>query len=182
MCLRNVAQTRASRVDESARTSGHSCQAPGARLRTPGLPMFASTIPRAKNAPHVVIRLRALLAFSIALLQVVGALHFWLVPHAFSAALGGVVHVHSAAPSETQAPGSGRARDEPGGSLTAGTLSCLTDTCPFADAPAGTPLVANHEATAEVTFGPSALLAAADSSARPRARVLSSAPKTSPPS
>jgi len=144
--------------------------------------MFAPLTSRPPSAPRVTTRLRALLALSIALLQIIGALHFWLVPHAFSAALGGVVHVHAAPSSETRALSSGHATAGSGSSIIAGAPGCSTDSCPFADAPAGTPLAENPGAAAEVSFGQPVLLAAASGSARPRARVLSNAPKTSPPS
>lgn len=121
--------------------------------------------------------LRVALALSIALLQLVSALHFWLVPHAFSAALGGVVHVDGVSSARSPA----RARSDAERGFTVGSRACASDLCPFADAPAGTPLVAAAAAAEPLPFGQVALPRRTDDELTTPLRILLEAPKTSPP-
>ena len=136
---------------------------------------------RSQHAPKP---LRAIVAWLVTLLQVVGALHFALVPHTFSAALGGVVHVHGRSNAEARSSLAGRGASQPGSgsaSLVVGALSCTADLCPAADVPpcslfAGAPL-----ATGWVSFGEARLLGERAARSPESQRVFFSAPKTSPP-
>ena len=124
--------------------------------------------------------LPTLVAWLVTLLQVVGALHFALVPHTFSAALGGVVHVHSERHAQTNETGSRRVAQR-AVALVSDAASCSVDSCPLADAPAGSVLPSASLATGWVSFGSVSLLgehATRTAASRP---VLLSAPKTSPP-
>jgi hypothetical protein len=119
-----------------------------------------------------------LIACSLMLLQLSSALHFTLVPHTFSAALGGVVHVHGpsrarAAPRAARAPHSQ--------TLVADALSCAVDVCPFADAPHGSLPFLAQAASHAATFGAAALLNETEPRSETARRVFLSAPKTSPP-
>src|SRR4051812_24816205 len=79
--------------------------------------------------------LQALLGLAVIALQVIGALHFTLVRHAYSAALGGVVHVHAFSRSE-QKPKSSAA--VPGTeTATRDAPACGAELCPVANAPHG---------------------------------------------
>ena len=124
--------------------------------------------------------LPAYVAWLVTLLQVVGALHFALVPHTFSAALGGVVHVHT----------EGRARStnaevargsERTVALVSDAASCSVDSCSVADAPAGSVLPSAAVATGRVSFGGVRLLGEHGTPVAACRRIFLSAPKTSPP-
>ena len=131
---------------------------------------------------HVFLGLRALVAFLVASLQLSSALHFTLVPHTFSAALGGVVHVHGVGTR-------GRARAEPPAIaraaqptvITTDALSCAVDRCPFADAPHASPACLAARVSGVAAFGAPALLNEAVARSPNTGRVFPSAPKTSPP-
>jgi len=137
---------------------------------------------RSQHAPKP---LRAFVAWLVALLQIVGALHFALVPHTFSAALGGVVHVHAAAGVQTRALSTTRThsanRESRGASLVADALSCTTDLCPNADVPPSSLLGSASVATGWVRFGAARLLGERAACSPESQRVFLSAPKTSPP-
>ena len=132
--------------------------------------------------PRVFLGLRALVAFLIATLQLASALHFTLVPHTFSASLGGVVHVHGA--SERS-----QARAEPrvvkphvqARMFATGSPSCAVDLCPFADAPHGSPACVAATVSGVAAFGAPALLSKAEARSPLARRVFLGAPKTSPP-
>ncbi|HEY5374496.1 MAG TPA: hypothetical protein VIK01_12480 [Polyangiaceae bacterium] len=128
---------------------------------------------RSQHAPKT---LRAFVAWLVTLLQIVGALHFALVPHTFSAALGGVVHVHAAAGAQPSAN-----RESRIASLVAGALSCTSDLCPTADVPPSSLLGGAAIATGWVRFGAACLLGERAACSPESQRVFLSAPKTSPP-
>ena len=131
---------------------------------------------RRRRSARGFLGLRALIACLIALLQLTSVLHFTLVPHTFSAALGGVVHVHGgkAASAEPQ-----RVAHTP--AALPSTASCAVDVCPYADAPSSSLPCEPAELSGLVSFGEARLLAKAEARAE-RARLLfPSAPKTSPP-
>jgi hypothetical protein len=123
--------------------------------------------------------LRALVALLIALLQLTTALHFTLVPHTFSAALGGVVHVHGKAGLRTELPAATRGGRSQ--ALVADALSCALDVCPFADAAHGSLPCAAATVSGAVAFGAPGLLSEAAARSPRTRRVFLSAPKTSPP-
>jgi hypothetical protein len=136
---------------------------------------------RSQHAPKP---LRAFVAWLVTLLQVVGALHFALVPHTFSAALGGVVHVHGGSSAEAHSRLAGRAASQPGSSsasLVADTLSCTADLCPAADVPPCSLLASAAHASGWVSFGEARLLGKRAARSPESQRVFFSAPKTSPP-
>ena len=118
---------------------------------------------------------RACVAWFVTLLQVVGALHFALVPHGYSAALGGVVHVHSVSASAV------RRVAERGPALRAATATCISERCPVADAPQSSPPCFDLQATGSVEFGEARLLGERAARVPESLRLFLSAPKTSPP-
>jgi hypothetical protein len=145
------------------------------------LPAFRPSI---RHAPKVArgrafLSLRALVAFLVALLQLTSALHFTLVPHTFSAALGGVVHVHGDSPARAEPRLFTRHAHSP--TLVAAALSCVTDLCPFADAPHGSVPCAAATVSGTAAFGAPSLLGEAEARSPNTRRVFLSAPKTSPP-
>jgi hypothetical protein len=123
--------------------------------------------------------LRALLGLIVIALQVLGALHFALVRHGYSAALGGVVHVHGSARAE-QKP-----RAKPAASrttaVTSGVPTCAADLCPDANAPHGSAPRIALPAAGVIAFGETRLLAESVAYSTESLRVFLSAPKTSPP-
>lgn len=124
--------------------------------------------------------LRAFLALLLTALQLMGALHFSLVRHGYSAALGGVVHVHaSVARAETKPAAKVRGAQAP--TATGETPSCGTEQCSAANAPHSVaPLFESLQAGA-VAFGAARLLSEHAAHAAAPSRVLLGAPKTSPP-
>lgn len=124
--------------------------------------------------------LPACVAWFVTLLQVVGALHFALVPHGYSAALGGVVHLHAAPRAQAPAVESGLA--EPGPAVHADSASCLADRCPVADAPQSSPPRFALLAAGNVSFGEVRLLGERSTRVSDSLCLFLSAPKTSPPS
>jgi len=131
---------------------------------------------RRTRAARGVLGLYTLVGFLVTWLQLVSALHFTLVPHTFSAALGGVVHMHAEARAK-EAPR--RASRTP--VARASTLACSVDVCPYANAPSSSPPCDPPEPSGAVTFGEARLLAKAEARAADTRRVFLSAPKTSPP-
>jgi hypothetical protein len=123
--------------------------------------------------------LRAFAALVVALLQLFGALHFSLVRHGYSAALGGVVHVHAASFARSEAKAAARAAQAP--SASSDTPSCSADLCAAASAPHG---VARHFEAPDagaIAFGDVLLLSEHRECSLASRRVLLGAPKTSPP-
>ncbi len=135
---------------------------------------------RSQATPSPQRALPTLVAWLVTLLQVVGALHFALVPHTFSAALGGVVHVHSEAFARADSGSSVRVAQRTV-ALVSDAASCSVDSCPLADAPAGSVLPGASLATGWVSFGGVSLLGERATQAAASRRVFLNAPKTSPP-
>ena len=121
---------------------------------------------------------RAFVALLVTLLQVVGALHFTLVPHGYSASFGGVVHVHAAPRAQAPRP---RAQYSKAPALSADTLSCIADRCLVADVPHSAAPDLDPQATGQVVFGDVRLLSERRAHSAPSLRLFLSAPKTSPP-
>jgi len=123
--------------------------------------------------------LRAVLGLAVIVLQVIGALHFTLVRHGYSSALGGVVHVHASA----------RAEQKPRVKLPAPTTTalvpdapgCAGELCPDGNAPHAFAPPIEQLATGWVAFGEARLLSEREASTSASRRVFLSAPKTSPP-
>ncbi len=122
---------------------------------------------------------RALLGLAVIVLQVVAALHFTLVRHGYSAALGGVVHVHALSRG-TPTP---QAKDAAPRTttLTADAPSCGAELCPVGNAPHGGAARLEPLATGVIAFGEARLLTERAKRSSASLRVFSSAPKTSPP-
>ena len=123
--------------------------------------------------------LRAFLGLSVIVLQVVSALHFTLVRHGYSAALGSVVHVHASARAE-QKPRP-RVAVTQTTALTADAPSCAAERCPVGNAPPGSAPRIELLAAGLIAFGEARLLSERAACASDSLRVLVSAPKTSPP-
>lgn len=123
--------------------------------------------------------LRALFGLAVIVLQVLGALHFALVRHGYSAALGGVVHVHASARAE-QGPRTKSVAPRTT-ALAADAPSCAADLCPDANAPHGSAPRFELVATGVVDFGEARLLCKRAACSTESQRVFLSAPKTSPP-
>ena len=123
--------------------------------------------------------LQALLGLVVIVLQVVGALHFSLVRHGYSAASGGIVHVHASSRAE-RAPSSKLAGSR-AMTLAAEAPSCGTEPCQVANAPHGSAPRVELLAAGMVAFGEAKLLCERSACSSESRRVFSSAPKTSPP-
>lgn len=122
--------------------------------------------------------MRALFGLAVIVLQVVGALHFTLVRHDYSAALGGVVHVHTFARAEQKAQAKSAT---PTTALSADAPSCTPELCPVGNAQHGSPAQFELLASGVIAFGEARLLCKRAACSSQSQRVLSSAPKTSPP-
>lgn len=124
---------------------------------------------------------RALVALVVTVLQLVSVFHLALVPHAYSMAGGGLVHVHRAprlVPDGTAAHADDKARRA---TVECGSASSVTEQCPLADAPHGSPASLSCLASGSIVFGASQrLMEAALPRSEPLLRLLR-APKTSPP-
>ena len=122
--------------------------------------------------------MRALFGLAVIVLQVVGALHFTLVRHDYSAALGGVVHVHAFTRAEQKAQTKSATQTM---ALSADTPSCTAELCPVGNAQHGAPVQFELLASGMIAFGEARLLCKRAACSSQSQRVLSSAPKTSPP-
>ena len=131
---------------------------------------------QAANSP--LRALPAFVAWLVTLLQVLGALHFALVPHTFSAALGGVIHVHVEGQPRVSAAQHTAAH---AAALSSEAASCSVDACPVADAPAGSVLPSAAAAMGWVSFGDVSLLGDSAAQGAVCRRIFLRAPKTSPP-
>src|SRR6185369_14828530 len=109
--------------------------------------------------------LQAALGLLVIVLQVLSALHFTLVRHGFSAALGGVVHVHAS----TRA------------ALVSDTPACSAELCPDGNAPQSAAPHFELLAAGSAAFGEARLLSECAACTSESRRVFLSAPKTSPP-
>lgn len=130
------------------------------------------------RSPLAQSSLPTFVAWLVTLLQLVGALHFALVPHGFSASLGGVVHVHGRALTQAKqaAPTDGQAH-----ALASDGLSCSADLCTVADTPHSAAPEFALQLAGLIAFGAVQLIAEPSASERDSRRVFLSAPKTSPP-
>ncbi|HEX2671286.1 MAG TPA: hypothetical protein VHM25_10470 [Polyangiaceae bacterium] len=123
--------------------------------------------------------LQAALGLAVIVLQVLSALHFTLVRHGYSAALGGVVHVHESARSaQKSAPKAALPRTA---ALVAHTPACSTELCPDANAPAGAAPHFELLLAGSAAFGAVRLPSERAACTSESRRVFLSAPKTSPP-
>jgi len=123
--------------------------------------------------------LRAVLGLVVIVLQVLGALHFTLVRHGYSAALGGVVHVHNSARAEQKSPV--KTATPRVVALVAETPACAAELCPDGNAPPSFAPQFELLVAGSVAFGATRLLG--DRAVRSSAsqRLFLNAPKTSPP-
>ena len=117
----------------------------------------------------------AFVALAVALLQLVGALHYSLVQHGYSAALGGVVHLHARAAAKS------RARVAQVALVSAEAPACGAELCSVASAPQSPALYFEAAVAGHVSFGQARLLGRALARSAGARRVILSAPKTSPP-
>ena len=123
--------------------------------------------------------LQAALGLLVIVLQVLSALHFTLVRHGYSAALGGVVHVHaSTRAAQKSAPKLASPRTA---ALVADTPACSAELCPDGNAPQGAAPHFELLAAGSVGFGAARLLSERAACSNESRRVFLSAPKTSPP-
>jgi hypothetical protein len=123
--------------------------------------------------------LKAALGLAVIVLQVLSALHFTLVRHGYSAALGGVVHVHASTRAARQAaPKLALPRSA---AFVADTPACSTELCPDANAPQGAAPHFELLAAGSAAFGETRLLTERAACTSESRRVFLSAPKTSPP-
>ena len=123
--------------------------------------------------------LQAVFGLLVVALQVLSALHFTLVRHGYSAALGGVVHVHtSVRAAQKEPPKVAQARTA---ALVADVPACSAELCPDCTAPQGPAPHFELLATGSVAFGDVRLLSERVACASNSRRVFLSAPKTSPP-
>jgi len=125
--------------------------------------------------------LRALVALVVTLLQLVGALHFSLVRHSYSAASGGLVHTHAASLARSQARADASSRASHAPIATRGTPSCGADLCAAANAPQGVAPRFEAADAGSVAFGVVRLLSEPRACSLGSRRALLGAPKTSPP-
>src|SRR4051812_5080832 len=106
----------------------------GCSICQPTEPALAVSTSAMKRSSSDLQSLRAMLGLLLIALQIVGALHFTLVRHGYSAALGGVVPVPASAAAE-------KTRPKPAGPRTTGVASgfpaCAAERCPDANAPHG---------------------------------------------
>lgn len=123
--------------------------------------------------------LRALLALVVIALQVIGALHFTLVRHGYSAALGGVVHVHASARAEQRSRAKAVAARTT--AVTSDVPACAAELCPDANAPHDPAQRIESLFTGLIAFGGARLLSESAGASSESLRVILSAPKTSPP-
>ena len=131
---------------------------------------------QAANSP--LRALPAFVAWLVTLLQVLGALHFALVPHTFSAALGGVMHVHEKGQARVSTT---RHTAVHPAALSSEAASCGVDACAVASAPAGSVLPSAAARAAWVSVGGVSLLGDSAPQLTVSRHILLSAPKTSPP-
>ena len=132
-----------------------------------------------KRSSPIPRSLQALLGLVVIVLQVLSALHFTLVRHGYSAALGGVVHVHAASRATQKA--APRIAQPQTVALVADVPACSAELCPDSNAP---PSAAPHFeplATGSVCFGEVRLLSERAACSSESLRLFLSAPKTSPP-
>jgi len=132
-----------------------------------------------RSQPALSPSLRAVLAAFVTLLQLLGALHFTLVKHSYSAALGGVVHVHGLARAEAKPHPGLRGERRP--ALTSGVPTCGTELCPLADAAQSSAPRFESLAAGKIAFGDAQLLSERKARSTRSLRLFLSAPKTSPP-
>jgi hypothetical protein len=123
--------------------------------------------------------LRACLGLLVVVLQVVSAFHFTLVRHGYSAALGGVVHVHASARAE-QSPRP-KVAPPPATALSADLPSCGAELCPVGNAPVSPAPQIELLLAGSVAFGEARLLSERATRSSESLPVFLSAPKTSPP-
>ena len=123
--------------------------------------------------------LRAYLGLLVIVLQVLSALHFTLVRHGYSAALGGVVHVHTASRAE-QSPRAKVAAPR-ATAVSADVPACGAELCPVGTAPVTPAPRIELLAAGLVAFGEARLLSERATCSSAALRVFLSAPKTSPP-
>jgi len=136
-----------------------------------------------KRAVHSVRPLASVVALCLVLLQLVGALHFAVVPHGFNAGFSGLVHLHralAAEPSRSRdSAATQRTPNRP--SLVAGSAACTPDECPLGFAGHASLPVSPSQLWSLIWLPRASELVARDCVVSDRARALLSAPKTSPP-
>jgi hypothetical protein len=125
----------------------------------------------------------AVLALFLAALHLITALHFAIVPHGFCAGLGGFVHVHAASQAGTPSASQPRASGHSSLPLAlADAAACEPEHCPLGFAGHGSVVVpAGGGLVEELTLSAVEPPAWLSRQTLAQARVLLSAPKTSPP-
>lgn len=128
-------------------------------------------------------RPRASVALCLVLLQLLGALHFALIPHGLGADLRGLVHLHRALVAEprhaSDALATQTAPNRP--TLVAGFAACAPDACPLGFSGPTSHPVPSSELCSLIWLPRVSQHVACDRIIVDRSRALLSAPKTSPP-
>jgi len=125
----------------------------------------------------------ASLALGLVLLQLLGALHFALVPHGFGAGLSGLVHLHRARAAEREhALDSTATRAAPHRpTLVASIAACAPEACPFGFSGPSSRPVPSSELCSLIRLPRAEEHVSSAEVACDRNRTLLIAPKTSPP-
>jgi len=136
-----------------------------------------------KRAVHGVHLPASAFALCLVLLQLVSALHFALIPHAFGAGSSGLVHLHRAFGAARAGGPQGRATEPPSDrpTLVSGIAPCAPDACPIGFSGPASTLVSACALSSLIWLPEVSELAASTRVVPDRVRALLSAPKTSPP-
>jgi hypothetical protein len=136
-----------------------------------------------KRAIHRVRSVESVVALCVVLLQLLGSLHFALIPHRFGAGLGGFVHLRGGLVAEPERASAGYAtRSAPERpTLVARNASCEPEACPLGfSGPVSRPVVASELSQLIWLPAPDQRRDSKDIAVS-RVQCLLSAPKTSPP-
>lgn len=133
-----------------------------------------------KRAVHRVYQPHRLVALGLLLLQLLGTLHFSLVPHRFVAGLSNVVHLRRLPDKSARAANA--TRPEPNRpQAVAGNACCEPETCPLGFSGPLSRLVAANEISSLMGLPESDALPSGERAVARRLLTLLNAPKTSPP-
>ena len=153
------------------------CQACAAALRIPSFREMT------KRAVHRVRSLESVVALCVLLLQLLGSLHFALIPHGLAAGRGGLVHLRNklaGAPGSALAGNAIRpAPERP--ALVSGSASCEPEACPLGFSGQLSRPVFASELSQLIWLPAQNRQRAGKDIVDSRTQSLLSAPKTSPP-
>lgn len=136
-----------------------------------------------KRAVHRRHSFDSVVALCVVLLQLLGSLHFALIPHGFGAGLGGLVHLRGKLPGSAERTLTGRATrpapERP--TLVSRAASCEPEACPLGFAGQLSRPVVASELSQLIWLPQGSARRSNGAIVVSRARSLLSAPKTSPP-